>query len=465
MMTLCELHRAAREIFAAALRSVDAFDAVRRAIKLQNSHLKIEKTTIDFPLKPTGAYAISIGKAAFPMAAALDEALGSNLIGGVVAGRAVVSPVHKKDALLPQRKVSARWKSFYGGHPLPNESSLLAAQASFALLDRANDEGALVIFLISGGGSALIEWPRDARITLEELRQANRALISCGASIAEINAVRRAFSAVKGGALAARAPFADQLSLIISDTNEDDEANVASGPTYSSQTNLLDVHDVIERYDLANHLPESVLRMIEQSSVTQNDLESERQRAHHVLSRNADALQAAAEAARARGFTVEIACDINEQSIIEGCAELLSHLDDLRRSDKPSSQQKFCLISGGEFACPVQGHGLGGRNAETILRLAIELDGQAKKSVSDDRQPPDHIVALSVGTDGIDGNSPAAGAIADETTLERARAINLTAQSFLKQSDAFTFFNALGDAVFTGPTGTNVRDLRIILTG
>jgi hydroxypyruvate reductase len=304
-----------------------------------------------------------------------------------------------------------------------------------------------VIFLISGGGSAMIEWPIALDITLEDLRHANHLLVNCGASINEINAVRRAFSAVKGGRLAARAPNARQVNLIISDVNAGDEANVASGPTLLP----LDSPDpkvVISQYHLVESLPYSVLSAIQKYSREPiAALSSET----HVLLSNDSAVEAAARKASELGFKTEILSDICEQPIERGCDLLLervSQIDD-------THSEPVCLLSGGEFACPVRGDGKGGRNLETVLRCVIGFRRL---------QTNNHVIVLSVGTDGIDGNSPAAGAIGDETSCARALAEGLDADDYLARSDSFTFFDSLGDAIITGPTGTNVRDLRVILS-
>jgi glycerate 2-kinase len=470
---LPDLHRAAREIFSEALKSVDAGMAVRRAVRLDGSRfLSIVDTTFDLAARRDRVYVVALGKAALAMAAALEQMIGDHLTAGIVACSPTAMP--GEEGFVEQRKaartpepsaasLSRRWQVFAGGHPLPNEESLRAAQASFELLRRADDERALVIFLISGGGSAMIEWPRDGQTTLEELRAANRALVSCGASIAEINAVRRAFSAVKGGGLAARAPRAEQVTLIVSDTGAGEEGAVASGPTLQLPPDGPDAAETVARYHLSTRLPASILRAIDQPPAAGAEMPRHAMRRHYVLLDNGNAIDAAVEAARLRGFNVEVARDVVEQPVKEGSAELLSRLLDLRRRAGGDVRRVACLISGGEFACPVKGDGIGGRNAETALRCAIEMDARAP---SDNRNSiPARTVALSAGTDGIDGNSPAAGAAACETTLQRARGLGLDAQAFLDRSDAYTFFNRLGEAIVTGPTGTNVRDLRILLAG
>jgi hydroxypyruvate reductase len=454
--------RAAREIFDAALKSVDARLAVRRAVEIDGPRIKVIGTTLKLSKRGVGVYVIAIGKAALAMAAALDETLGPHIAAGLVvgqwAGRSHTSAIATRFKAFSS---GTRWRFIKGGHPLPNRASLVAARAAFDLLARAEAESATVIFLISGGGSAMIEWPHDDSITLSDLRAANRLLVSCGASIAEINSVRRAFSAVKGGGLAALAPHVHQLSLIVSDTGEGEEANVASGPTLPPPKDIApDAAWVLERYGLAPRLPKAIVRAINQPHATKVKVSSRAPRAYYVLLDNRRAMEAAARAARKRGLVVELAHDIVEQPIDEGCTQMLARLLSLHR--RKGERKGVCLISGGEFACPVKGRGVGGRNSETALRCAIEIDESYAESRSGARLPA-QIVALSAGTDGVDGNSAAAGALADQTTLKRARGLGMDAGSFLSASDAYSFFDALGDCVVTGQTGTNVRDLRVLL--
>lgn len=485
------LRRAALEIFYTALRSVDAEQAVRRSVHLDGSRITLFDTAYELKSHGARVYSVAIGKAARAMASALDEVLGSRLTRGIVAApsetekrvgalvrqlvevgqvsedeartrmfrsviRQAVERGHESDPVsLPP--ISSRWKVFEGGHPLPNGESLRAARAAIDLVRRANEERAILIFLISGGGSAAFELPQDAAITLEDLRQTNRVLVSCGATIAEINSVRRAVSAVKGGRLSALAPGALQISLIVSDTNTGEESLVASGPTFPAPKDAPDPLQTLARYQLEKRLPATVLQVVKEAA--RDNIRIKDYGRHYLLLDNRSAIDSAAEAARSRGFTVEIAQDIVEQPIQEGCAELLSRL---RAGAGKSGASVFCLISGGEFACPVRGDGTGGRNAETVLRCAIEIEEESSRTVM---SADTHTVILSAGTDGIDGNSPAAGALADETTTERGRALGLNGRGSLERSDAHTFFNALGDAINTGPTGTNTRDLRIMIRG
>lgn len=407
MHDLDKRRRCVREIFDYALASVDPRKAVREAIVRDGS--VVEVCGERFDLSTQSLYAVAIGKAAPAMSFGLEDVIGEKLARGVIT--ATSAPLSQK------------WKSFAGGHPLPNEASLAAAESTFNLLDSANDAHGVVIFLISGGGSAMIEWPISPEISLDDLRRANELLVGCGASINEINAVRRAFSAVKGGGLARRAPNARIVTLIVSDTNRGDEATVASGPTlFTGGPNPL---DVIAHYKL--ELPTSILKSVRSVSPVSTP--------YRVLLDNSTALNAAHQKALELGMNSVIAWDICEQPIQEGCDLLLNTNAD-------------CVISGGEFSCPVRGDGRGGRNLETVLRLALAAG---------------NFVALSAGTDGIDGNTPAAGAIADETTIARAGNLNLDPAKYLERSDSYTFFEALGDLIVTGPTGTNVRDLRLLI--
>jgi hydroxypyruvate reductase len=449
MPNLTQLRLAAREIFDETLNAINAGAAVRRAVRLVDSQLSVCDATSDIGNRRI--YSVAIGKATFSMAYGLEQVLGDSFTEGLISG-----PASTGSKETSEEKLSTRWRAYEGGHPLPNRTSLVAADAAFKLLKRANEERALIIFLISGGGSAMLEWPIDDHIDLTDLRIANEVLVNCGAPISEINAVRRAFSAVKGGRLAAHAPNCDQITLIVSDVPRGEERNVASGPTLTP----LDAPSalaVIDEYDLRARLPETILRAIE-TGASSTESASTSMRRHFVLLDNHSALESAAEAARQRGFTTEIAGDIADQPIADGCRQLFNRLRTFRahaKSTQSHDPSAVCLITGGEFACPVRGDGLGGRNLETALRLATQ------QNLSSDTP----FAALCAGTDGIDGNSPAAGAIIDNTTAERAAIIGLDPKTFLDRSDAYSFFVALGDTIATGATGTNVRDIRILLAG
>ena len=259
--------------------------------------------------------------------------------------------------------------------------------------------------------------------------------------------------------MASRAANCDQITLIVSDVPSGQERNVASGPTLALSRHSPVPQEVIARYHLRAELPETILCAIEAEphAPFASDDDAKAVREHFVLLDNDKAIGAATETARRRGFAAEIAADITDQPIAKGSVGLIHKLKQFCQSSGSPVSSPTCLISGGEFACPVNGNGIGGRNQETALRLALESENPAQEST------PMTFVALCAGTDGIDGNSPAAGAIIDSTTIQRARAVGLDPEDFLKRSDAYSFFVALGDAITTGATGTNVRDIRILL--
>lgn len=434
------LRLTARAIFNEALQSVDAAEAVRRAVCVNNEVFRVCQS--EYELKNFSAiYSIAIGKAAFPMAKALTDVLGQRFTKGVIS-----SP---KNVM----KLDRGWRSFQGGHPLPNEESFAAARAAREVFEEANKTDSLVVFLVSGGGSALMELPRDERVTLKDFQETSRVLVTCGAKIEEINTIRRRLSAIKGGGLDAMLePHVERVTLLISDTNRGDEANIASGPTIYARNEQSEAKRIIDLYDLLPQLSSSVVRALNESE-TKDETRTAQQSPYYVLLDNDIAVEAIAIAAKQRGFTVEKFKDLIEAEVSEGCVQLVQRLIDLKRS----TVGPVCLVSGGEFVCKVRGLGKGGRNSEAALRCAIEFSNRANelKNVS--------LVALHAGTDGIDGNSPAAGAIADETTIERAQKLNMDPDDYLTRSDSYRFFKTLGNAIEIGPTGTNVRDIRILI--
>jgi len=437
---LTNLRSTVREIFDETVRSVDAGKAVRDAVAVEHNKLRVVENNYDLDEFPF-VYSIAVGKAAVSMAEALTNILGQKLKSGVIS------------CLRTETKLTDKWHIFNGGHPLPNEESFASARAAQRLLKDANKTNALVIFLISGGGSAVMDLPRDESVSLENMREASRVLVTCGATIAEINAVRRRLSAIKGGGLISiLEPNIKHVSLIISDTNRGDESNVASGPTFPTKPE--DISSIVDKYNLKNKLPLNVLFALDEQLPLCPQHYSENAPYHYVLLDNDTAIESAVKAARSRGFEVLRISDLTEANVDEGCRELVKRLIEALRK-----KERVCLISGGEFVCPVLGNGTGGRNSEASLRCAIEFEKRAEELKTLNA----HAVALHAGTDGIDGNSLAAGAIADETTVKRAVQIGLNPENYLARSDAFSFFNALNDLVVTGPSGTNARDVRLLL--
>lgn len=435
-----ELTRLARDIFLSALKKVDAGQAINDAVRLRENILTVAGEQIDLS-KFSGVYAVAIGKAAYPMAAALDRILHWHIRAGLVSGTRQPSDGHK---------LGNAWSQFEGGHPLPNEASISAARACLEMLEKADTEAALVIFLISGGGSAMMEAARDPDVTLSELRETNHVLVTSGASISEINSVRRAISAIKGGGLARKAPNCRQITLLISDTLADDITSIASGPTLKPAAGLPDADAVVKKYELESHLPVRIRELILNKQAEEGTFPSAS--TAHVLLDNSTATRAAAEAATSAGLLVEAGRNEYDASIDVGCKALLDKC--IAKKKAASDEKTVCLISGGEFGCEVVGNGVGGRNSETVLRLAL---------LAEEKEMEAEFAFLSAGTDGIDGNSPAAGGVADHCSLQKATKMGFDPRSFLADSDSFTFLDRIGASIMTGPTGTNVRDIRLLL--
>lgn len=439
MNSTTKLREAALTIFQRTLAAIDAEAVVASHLLLDGNRLVASNETIDLD-KISRLLVIAIGKASVPMARAAERILAERITDGLVVSNAVIGSLPKLPVLL-------------GGHPLPNAASMEAAARALSLLRQHDSEQTLVLFLISGGGSAMFEQPIDPAITLDDLQAVNKTLVNCGAVINEMNIVRRHLSAVKGGKLAAAAPRSRQVSLYISDVNSDDLTTVASGPTLPDASTIEDLQRIIVRYDLANQFPVSVVQSSafrQQQAITP---EVGIRNSHHLLMDNRRAmLEAQRIAERDFGCIVELADDL-----VEGHVEalMLAHIERIVLLQAKHRGKPVALISGGEAICPVRGNGQGGRNQEFILRAAIQMH----------QFQTENIVALSAGTDGIDGHSPAAGAIADAETIARAAAKGISAETHLINSDSFNFFRAIGDSVITGPTGNNVRDLRILLAG
>jgi glycerate 2-kinase len=436
-----------RSVFSQILQAMDAKTVVENAVRIENNRLIVAENKFDLR-EISGIYGLAIGKAACWMAQGLSESLGEKFSDGVISSPEMSSCFVRN------------WKTFHGGHPAPNDESLLAAQSAVELLRKINSPKSLVIFLISGGGSAMFEMSRDEKITLADLKTMNQIFVTCGATIAEINALRRRVSAVKNGGLSRFAAKSPKISLIISDTNRGEAYNVASGLTIENQHDFTppEIQEIILRYRLNEKLPSAVYECLQNSIRAENKPAWKNPNDNFsILLENFDALINAKKNLASNGLSVEIATDLIEQEIGVGCAAGVAKLTNL--FDKNDGNKAVAIISGGEFVCPVRGNGTGGRNLESALRTAILFD-EVKRQ---EKYKTAKFTALFAGTDGIDGNSPAAGAICDETTLERGQKLGLAASKYLENSDSYHYFHALGDIVATGASGTNVRDVRILL--
>jgi hydroxypyruvate reductase len=343
------------------------------------------------------------------------------------------------------------FRYFLAGHPVPNQDSLRAGHAVLKALSTLPAKS-LVMYLISGGGSALLEAPIDTEISLEEIAATYRSLVLSGAPIADINAIRKHLSALKGGRMAQVAHAsgaAQQVSLMISDVPENAFDSLASGPTMPDSTTVAQCYAIAEKYNLLPQFPSSVREMFEQRTLEEtakaNDACFVNARWWPLLS-NASAQKAAATAASRAGFAVEIDNTCDDWDYAQAADYLLARLRSLRKG-----VSRICLISGGEVTVKVgTPAGLGGRNQQFALYCAQTIAG-------------DNVTVLSAGTDGVDGNSLAAGALVDGSTVARAQAAEQDVALALSRFNSFPLFKALGDSVATGPTGNNIRDLRILL--
>jgi glycerate 2-kinase len=431
-----DLRDLVRRIFLTSLADSGIDKAFTRHIDYERGILRIGEDLYDLS-SFSRVFAISIGKAAHPMASALMTTVGAGAgVSGIVA-----TPVDQSSQIFA-------FRYFLGGHPTPNHESVRAAEAILRSLQTLTARS-LVIYMISGGGSSVVETPISSSISLPDLIATYQALVHSGAPIAEINTVRKHLSAVKGGRMALVAAPAQQVSIMVSDVPDDSLDALASGPTMPDSSTVEQCHSIVRDFKLLNEFPASVRELFHHGGLDETPKEGDPAFAHSrwvtVLS-NATARKAAVTGAAASGFAVEVdnACD--DWDYARAADYLLEKLRKLR-----SGVSRVCLISGGEVTVKVSGKpGSGGRNQQFALYCAQKIAGE-------------RIVVLSAGTDGVDGNSTAAGAIVDGTTVHRAREKGIDPAQALARFDAYPLFTALGDDVTTGPTGNNLRDLRILL--
>jgi glycerate 2-kinase len=433
----------ARRIFRETLAALDIHAALDRKLARSGSVIHADSISVDLR-DYREIVAIVYGKASFAMAEAFID---------------ILSPDYSFDGILvtsaPPRRSLPGWQMFVGGHPVPNADSFAAGQAILQRL-RQCDERTLVFFLLSGGGSSLVESPlreiglTDPAAALEDFRKLNAALIGCGAPIEEINIVRRHLSATKGGRLAAAASASMKLTLGISDVPLGDENALGSGPTLPDASTLADAERVIRENSLREKLPASIRNAFDRGVLPETLKEGDPafDRAHFslVLSSH-DLTHAAHHACESLGYACICDTQTDNWPLEKAASHLLVQLE-LQKSAVRG--HRAAVIASGEVSSPVKGGGMGGRNSAFVLACVPKIAGRK-------------ITVLSVGTDGIDGNSPAAGAIADGETLARAREANCDCEDFARRSDAYRFFDGLGDAIVTGPTGNNLRDLRVLL--
>lgn len=391
-----------------------------------------------------------IGKAAVPMARAVEQVLGDRLHSGL----AVVKYGHGGQL---ERTVVRE-----AGHPQPDESGVAATRELTEFLDSCLRPGDLLILLISGGGSALSPAPAPP-LTLADKQQVTRALIAGGAGIAEINAIRKHLSRVKGGRLLDFTHGARVLCLVLSDVIGDDLSAIASGPAFPDPTTYADCLAVVERYGLEEQFPAPAMELLRKGASGGAGCPAETPKPgdprfdlveNVLVGTNSQALQAAADEAAARGFRPLVLTSSLDGDTGEAAKFHLALLREVLASGHPVPAP-CCLISGGETTVVVRGDGLGGRNQEFVLHCVLPMGAWHDRPV----------LVASLGTDGSDGPTDAAGAWADSHSWARARLAGLDPLAFLARNDSYHFFDALGDLIRTGPTLTNVMDLRLVLVG
>ncbi|MGB6874744.1 MAG: DUF4147 domain-containing protein [Candidatus Acidiferrales bacterium] len=429
----------ARQIFRDTLAGIDIPSTLVQKLELHDGMIYAADTRINLR-EYREIVAISIGKAAVALAEGLNAALAPEFkLRGIMAGPSK-----------PARQLHG-WEAVVAGHPVPTAGSFHAGWAILELLKKCGKE-TLIFFLLSGGGSSLVELPLDENVSVEDFAKLNHALVTCGAPIQEINAIRKHLSAVKGGRLAAAAPEAMKITLGVTDVPEGQETALASGPTLPDPTTVADAERIAQQYGLMDKLSTKLREKFERHELRETPKQGDRAftlAKFELLLGRRDLFHHAHVAAEAAGFFTLCDNSTDGWPVEEAAQHLLSQVDALARS---KSGQPVALIADGEVSSPVTGKGIGGRNSAFVLACVERIAGR-------------DVTVLSAGTDGIDGNSFAAGAVADGGTLEKARAAKMEPAEFYRRSDAFNFFEPLGDAIMTGPTGNNLRDLRILLAG
>jgi glycerate 2-kinase len=427
----------AERIFQETLAAISIPAAMAKAIERSGSRIRAGNAHLDLR-DYREMLAIAFGKASFAMAQGLAE---------------ILAPDYRPEGILVAQGAEQRhlpnWRTFSGGHPVPKEESFAAGRAILDRLTRC-DERTLIVFLISGGGSSLVEQPLNPRWTLDDFQKLNSALVTCGGSIEEINVIRKHLSATKGGRLAAAAPRSTKLTFAISDVPPGEESSLASGPTLPDKSTIRDAEQIVAKYRLLERFPRPIRAAFETKSLVetpkQNDPAFANAHFFEILGER-DLLHAAHRACETEGYV----CLCDSEADGWPIAKASDHLIALLEAQKIANPGRpVAIVGSGEVSSPVTGDGIGGRNSAFVLACVRKIAGKP-------------ITVLSVGTDGIDGNSPAAGAAADGETLARATALGMNPEEFIQRSDAYNFFARLGDAITTGATGNNLRDLRILL--
>jgi len=436
---MSDLTNILKQIFLGTLREIEPASVIAHSVSFDQNRLNVGDKQISLE-GHSGVVVIGMGKASLKMGASIERILGERFTRGILV----------TDRGAP---IEVRSEVIVAGHPLPDSNSLIAGQRITDLIECSADD-ALIIFLISGGGSSLVELPIDRGISLEDFRLTNKVLTTCGASIHEINVVRKHLSRIKTGGLGYLARASRCLALYFSDVNPGDLRAIASNPLLPETLEEEERRDIIKRFKLLSRLPASVSRAIE-------DRESTAIRAKwnwennepviKLLLDNSDVIRVASRIAKLRDLRVEAddgPAEEDYRQVAQRSVERLLKLKDIFPGER------VCVITGGEVLCTVHGAGVGGRNQEFVLYSAALLAGQGLRG---------NAAVLSVGTDGIDGNSKAAGAVADAESIAIAAGMGSDAAAFIQTNNSHSFFKQTGGLIVTGPSGNNVRDLRILI--
>jgi glycerate-2-kinase len=435
----------AEAIWRAALAAVDPWSLVRETVERQGDVVRIKGRELDLAAYER-VFILSFGKAAAAMGEALAAVLDERLTSGLVI---VPWPVGKE---------SSRLEYIEAAHPVPDARSVEAARRALEIASKAGEKDLLFV-CISGGGSSLLTLPADG-ITLDKKRRLTEDLLRAGATIQEINVVRKHLSGIKGGQLARAAFPATLITLVVSDVVGDDLGTIASGPTYQDDSTFADARAILECYELWDSASAMVRARIEDGAagrVPETLKEGDPAFARAVafiVGDNMTALRAAKHEAEKRGFEPIFLSSSDGGEARRTASGYAAFLAELACSAS-ALPRPLCLLAGGELTVTVKGRGRGGRNTEFVLASIVDME---KADVSG----LDWLI-LSLGTDGIDGPTDAAGAWADLRTIKTARALGLVPAEYLEDNDSYGFFKQTGNLIVTGPTGTNVMDLRLFL--
>ncbi|MDP6778828.1 MAG: glycerate kinase [Candidatus Latescibacteria bacterium] len=441
--TVEKMRRDADAIFRAAVSAVDAELCMRRFVSLDGQTLLVGEESYDLAAFER-VLVVGTGKASPRMGVALEDILGDHVAAGLI------------NTKYGHAEPLTRIRTAECGHPVPDQAGVAGTDEILDLLDDTSDQD-LVICLISGGGSALMPAPSEG-ISLEEKQETTRLLLGCGANIVELNAIRKHLSRVKGGGLARAASPARVATLMLSDVIGDPMDAIASGPTVPDPSTFKDCCEILARYGIADDVPQTVrdrFRAGEAGEIPETPKPGDEELArcqNLVVGSNGLAVEAAREKADGLGYNTLVLSTRVEGEAREVVNVYTAIAKEILTS-KTSLRPPACVIAGGETTVLVRGEGKGGRNQELVLAGAMQLSGW------------DNVVLFSGGTDGTDGPTDAAGAVADGDTLARAEALGLSADAFLKDNDSYAFFEPLRDLVITGPTGTNVADVALVLVG